>query len=311
MRKPKLIISKCLNSEKCRYDGQGFDDKVIRQLKEYIDIETVCPEVEIGLTTPRDPIRIEKHGEDYKLIQCNSNLDYSNHMYEFTEEFISNIKDVDGFILKSKSPSCGMKDVKIYPKGNKCSISKNANGFFSQRILDEKFDLPIENEGRLRNYIIRDEFLTKIFTINNLKCSQDLKEFHKNNKLLLKSYDENCISELDDLINKELDDEKNIQLYKSKTQKILNNQRSKSSKLKTIKNIFESYNDKVNEKEKKYNEELLDLYRNEKIPFSALLTAIKIYALRFNEEEILNQTFFNPYPKDLVNVMDSGKGRDL
>ena len=150
MRKPKVMISKCLNSEKCRYDGQGFDDKVIRSIREYIDIETVCPEVEIGLATPRDPIRIEKHENDLKLIQHNSNIDYSNEMYEFAEEFIKKVDDLDGFILKSKSPSCGIKDVKIYPKGQKCSISKNGNGFFAQKLIEKDFKIPIENEGRLK-----------------------------------------------------------------------------------------------------------------------------------------------------------------
>ena len=61
MRKPKLIISKCLNSEKCRYNGQAYDDKVISLLRKYVDLETVCPETEIGLKVPRNPIRIEKY----------------------------------------------------------------------------------------------------------------------------------------------------------------------------------------------------------------------------------------------------------
>ncbi|MDO7205804.1 DUF523 domain-containing protein [Paraclostridium bifermentans] len=100
MRKPKLIISKCLNSEKCRYDGQGYDDKVISLLREYIDIETVCPEKEIGMPIPRDPIRIEKHNDKYKLIQLNSNEDYTSQMNEFAEEFLNGIDDIDGFILK-------------------------------------------------------------------------------------------------------------------------------------------------------------------------------------------------------------------
>ena len=188
MRKPKLIISKCLNSEKCRYDGQGYDDKVISLLREYIDIETVCPESAIGLSTPRDPIRIEKHNDEYKLVQLNSNTDYTSQMNEFPEEFLSGIDDIDGFILKSKSPSCGIKDVKIYPKGQKCSIRKNGTGIFSTKVLEKHSNIPIENEGRLRNYNIRDEFLTKIFTINNLKSENNILDFHSKNYLLLKSY---------------------------------------------------------------------------------------------------------------------------
>lgn len=307
MRKPKIIISKCLNSEKCRYDGQGFDDKVIRSIREYMDIETVCPEVEIGLATPRDPIRIEKHENDLKLIQHNSNIDYSNQMYEFAEEFIKKIDDLDGFILKSKSPSCGIKDVKIYPKGQKCSISKNGNGFFAQKLIEQDFKIPIENEGRLKNYILREEFLTKIFTLNRLKDCNDIKKFHENNKMLFKSYDSNSIKVLENLIN----NEKTHHLYIDKVKEILNNKRSKINKANIIKDVFNRYKNKLNKEELSYNDELVNLYINEKIPFSSLIVAIKIYALRFNDNEIIKQTFFNPYPQKLVNIMDSGKGREL
>ncbi|MGL5331219.1 MAG: DUF523 and DUF1722 domain-containing protein [Peptostreptococcaceae bacterium] len=311
MRKPKLIISRCLNSEKCRYDGQGFDDKVIRNLKEYIDIETICPEVEIGLNTPRDPIRIEKHGKEYKLIQHNSNNDYTNHMTEFAEEFVGEMKDIDGFIFKSKSPSCGMKDVKIYPKGNKCSISKDGTGFFTKKILDSYTNVPIENEGRLKNYVIRDEFLTKIFTINNLKFTEDIIEFHKNNNLLLKSYDEKQITKLESIINKDIIDEKDTREYKNIAQELLNLKRNKNNKLNIINSIFQKYEDKLSKNEIKHHKELLEMYKNQKTPYSSLLIAIKMYAIRFEDKEILSQTFFNPYPIDLMNITDSGKGRDL
>lgn len=166
MRKPKIIISKCLNSEKCRYNGQCYDDKVIALLREYMDIETVCPENAIGLPIPKDPVRIEKHNDEYKLIQANSNLDYTNQMCEFAEEFLSGVEDIDGFILKSRSPSCGINDVKIYPKAQKCTIKKNGTGIFANKVMEKHSNIPIENEGRLKNYDIRDEFLTRIFTIN-------------------------------------------------------------------------------------------------------------------------------------------------
>ena len=171
MRKPKIVVSECLYGTKCRYDGQGYNDKVIQSLKDYVDIQTVCPELAIGLSIPREPIRIEmnKENEEYRLIDYNSKNDYTNQMTEFSEEFINGLDDIDGFILKSRSPTCGLKDAKVYYCGNKCSIRSNENGFFSQKIIDKYDYLPIENEGRLKNYNIRDNFFTRIFFINNLK----------------------------------------------------------------------------------------------------------------------------------------------
>lgn len=311
MRRPKLVISKCLNSEKCRYDGQGYDDKVISLLREYIDIETVCPENAIGLPIPRKPIRIEKHNNEYKLIQSGSNIDYTSQMTEFAEEFLNEIEDIDGFILKSKSPSCGIKDVKIYPKGQKCSINKNGTGIFSDKVVKKYSNIPIENEGRLKNYNIRDEFLTKIFTINNLKYENNIIDFHNKNLLLLKSYDNDTTEELNTIVNKQDLSEGDVNLYKNKVYEVLTNNRNKNSKVNISKYIFKQYRDRLNEDEIRYFERLIELYKNQKIPFGSITVALQIYAIRFNDTEILNQTFFNPYPESLVSIIDSGKGRNL
>lgn len=311
MRKPKLIISKCLNSEKCRYNGQAYDDKVISLLRKYVDLETVCPETGIGLKIPRNPIRIEKHDDKYKLIEPSANIDYTTQMTEFAEEFLSNIEDVDGFILKSKSPSCGIKDVKIYPKNQKCSISKKGQGIFSSKVLEKYSIIPIEDEGRLRNYNIRDDFLTKIFTINNLKYENTILDFHNKNSLLLKSYNEDIYNDLDIIVSKETMNEDNINLYKNKVYEILNHKRDKNKRLNLIKNIFEKYKNYLNENEINYFNELLNLYEKEKIPFSSIIVALKIYAIRFEDKDLLNQTFFNPYPIELISITDSGKGRNL
>lgn len=311
MRKPKLIISKCLNSEKCRYDGQGYDDKVISLLREYVDIETVCPENAIGLPIPRDPIRIEKHNDEYKLVQFNSNLDCTSQMNEFAEEFLNGVKDIDGFILKSKSPSCGINDVKIYPKSQKCSIRKNGTGIFSNKVIEKYSYVPIENEGRLKNYNIRDEFLTRIFTINNLKYENNISDFHNKNLLLLQSYNKDISDELSTIINKKDLSDKDVELYKNKVYEILNYKRDKASKLNISKNIFERYKYNLNTNEINYFENLLNLYKKQKIPFSSIVVALQIYAVRFDDTELLSQTFFNPYPESLVSTTDSGKGRNL
>ena len=137
------------------------------------------------------------------MVEPSDNIDYTSQMMEFAEEFLSNIDDVDGFILKSKSPSCGIRDVKVYHKNQKCSINKKGQGIFSSKIIEKYSTIPIEDEGRLKNYNIRDEFLTKIFTINNLKCENSILDFHNKNSLLLKSYDEEIYNDLNNIIIKE------------------------------------------------------------------------------------------------------------
>ena len=312
MRKPKIVVSECLYGTKCRYDGQGYNDKVIQSLKDYVDIQTVCPELAIGLSIPREPIRIEmnKENEEYRLIDYNSKNDYTNQMTEFSEEFINGLDDIDGFILKSRSPTCGLKDAKVYYRGNKCSIRSNENGFFSQKIIDKYDYLPIENEGRLKNYNIRDNFFTRIFFINNLKNNKNIIEFHKNNLLLLKSYDEESTNEVSDILNENRMEDQ-VHQYKEKVLNIVSNQRKKENKLSIIIKVFEKYKNMLNEEEIKMFNGLIESYENQRIPFSTLEVVIKMYATRFKDKDILNQTFFYPYPENLINITDSGKGRKL
>lgn len=312
MRKPKIVVSECLYGTKCRYDGQGYNDKVIQSLKDYVDIQTVCPELAIGLSIPRVPIRIEmnKENEEYRLVDYNSKNDYTNKMTEFSEEFINGLDDIDGFILKSRSPTCGLKDAKVYYCGNKCSIRSNENGFFSQKIIDKYDYLPIENEGRLKNYNIRDNFFTRIFFINNLKNNKNIIEFHKNNLLLLKSYDEESTNEVSDILNENRMEDQ-VHQYKEKVLNIVSNQRKKENKLSIIIKVFEKYKNMLNEEEINMFNGLIESYENQRIPFSTLEVVIKMYATRFKDKDILNQTFFYPYPENLINITDSGKGRKL
>ena len=312
MRKPKIVVSECLYGTKCRYDSQGYNDKVIQSLKDYVDIQTVCPELAIGLSIPREPIRIEmnKENEEYRLIDYNSKNDYTNQMTEFSEEFINGLDDIDGFILKSRSPTCGLKDAKVYYRGNKCSIRSNENGFFLQKIIDKYDYLPIENEGRLKNYNIRDNFFTRIFFINNLKNNKNIIEFHKNNLLLLKSYDEESTNEVSDILNENRMEDQ-VHQYKEKVLNIVSNQRKKENKLSIIIKVFEKYKNMLNEEEINMFNGLIESYENQRIPFSTLEVVIKMYATRFKDKDILNQTFFYPYPENLINITDSGKGRKL
>ncbi|MDO7205805.1 DUF1722 domain-containing protein [Paraclostridium bifermentans] len=117
--------------------------------------------------------------------------------------------------------------------------------------------------------------------------------------------------ELDFLVKKQDLSNEDIDLYKNKVYEILQNNRNKTSKVNTVKTVFEKYKKHLNLNEIKYFEKLLKLYEECKIPFSSLVVAIQMYAVRFDDMELLNQTFFNPYPESLLSITDSGKGRNL
>jgi len=166
--KPNVIVSKCLGFEACRYNGQVIRDDFVRKLEKHVNYIPVCPEVEIGLGVPRFPVRIVRSGPT-RLIQPSTNRDLTGLMNEFSERFLAGLRDVNGFILKHRSPSCGVKDVRIYPSAEKSAPLGTGPGFFGGNVQERFPGLAIEDEGRLKSYTIREHFLTKLFTLTSLR----------------------------------------------------------------------------------------------------------------------------------------------
>ena len=122
--KPILVVSKCLGFDKCRYDGSMIENEFIEKLKKYVEIIPFCPEVQCGLSIPRDTLRIVELDEKKELIQLKTERNLTNEIINSSEKFLSDLKEIDGFILKCKSPSCGVKDAKIYSSIEKGSAVK-------------------------------------------------------------------------------------------------------------------------------------------------------------------------------------------
>lgn len=312
MRRPKLVVSKCLGFENCRYNGQGSSSKLIDVLGEHVDFCAVCPEVEIGLSTPREAIRIVDCNDEKRLVQPKTNTDYTDNMKDFSTKYISSLNDIDGFILKSKSPSCGIKDVKIYHENGLSSLTSGGNGFFAQHVLDTHGHLPIENEGRLKNYCIRDEFLTKLFMINDFKDkNSDIKDFHKKHELMIKSYSVNNYFKLNEMCKSEFISKEDIDRYSDLLYDTLKSNRNYKKNIQVLIDIYNKYESYLSMKEKEVFVDNVMKYSKGKLPLSSLLTNIKIYAARFDDDELLKQSIFNPYPETLIDISDSGKGRSL
>ncbi len=166
--KPIIIVSKCLGFSACRYNGVIIYDEFLDALKKYVDFRPICPEVEIGLGVPRNPVRVVSINNTLRLIQPSTNNDVTDMMNNFAYSFLNSIDEVDGFILKSRSPSCGIKDVKIYPSKNDSRVIRMGSGFFGSAVINKFPDLPIEDEGRLTNFRIREHFLIKIFIFSKI-----------------------------------------------------------------------------------------------------------------------------------------------
>ncbi|MDY7041890.1 MAG: DUF523 domain-containing protein, partial [Chloroflexota bacterium] len=146
--RPRVIVSKCLGFAPCRYNGVTINDAFVQRLQPHVTFLPVCPEMEIGLGAPRDPVRIVLMEDQLRLMQPATGADLTDRMRAFADTFLDSLTGVDGFLLKTRSPSCGTKDVKVYPGDRKVgSVAKKA-GFFGGAVVGRFSHLAVEDEGR-------------------------------------------------------------------------------------------------------------------------------------------------------------------
>ncbi|MFH1878133.1 MAG: DUF523 and DUF1722 domain-containing protein [Candidatus Omnitrophota bacterium] len=315
--KPKVFSSKCLGFAACRWNGDTIPDRFIESLKPHVNFITECPESAIGLGVPRDPIRIVLENDKYALRQLNTSKDVTKIMEKFSKDFVSAIKETDGFILKDRSPSCGLKDVKVYRSLEPGSSTGKTSGFFAKEVLERFGNLAVETETRLTNFNLRENFLTRIFLsakFRKLKAKpsmKDLVKFQAENKLLLMAYNQKELKVMGQIVanhdKKEINDV--IEDYREHLYKALAGLPKYTSNINVMMHALGYFSKKLSSDEKRFFLNTLEEYRREQAPLSVPLSLLRSYIVRFKEDYLMRQTFFEPYPVEFVAVRDSGKGR--
>jgi uncharacterized protein YbgA (DUF1722 family)/uncharacterized protein YbbK (DUF523 family) len=309
--RPKVVVSRCLGFDHCRYNGNIISSPIVAKLTEYVDFLPVCPEVEIGLGTPRSPVRIILENGEQRLVQSASGRDLTEVMEEFCTDYLDFTGDVDGFILKYRSPSCGIKDVKVYPTAAlKSGAIGKTSGFFGGAVLKKFPYLAIEDEGRLRNARIKEHFMTRIFMLaafRKVKSEgrmKDLVAFHTENKYLLMAYNQAGLRKLGAIVaNKEglsfqeLASEYQMHLYSA-----LSRPPRYTSIINVLMHAFGHFSQKLSSQEKALFLDWIQKYREGKTSLCPAINAIRSWALRFEDQYLTNQTLFEPYPEGLMEM---------
>lgn len=162
--KPTLVVSRCLGFDACRYDGEALSAPFLAELAPTVDLVPVCPEMEIGLGVPRPPIRIVMENGGRRLVQPSTGLDLTARMTKFRERFLAGTGAVDGFVLKARSPSCGVSDTKVFSgSDHDAPVFHLGPGMFAEAVKARFPGIPVEDEERLVIPAVREEFLARIF----------------------------------------------------------------------------------------------------------------------------------------------------
>ncbi len=309
--KPKILCSACLGFCACRYDGSQLNSGLINSLKEYVDFETVCPEMGIGLPSPREAIRIVTHAGERKLLGSYSGDDHTELMENYVSDFVRDFdhKEFDGIILKCKSPTCGVKEVKHYPAYGKIQSHQTKTfGFFGGTLKSTFTNLIVEDDGRLLNTDIRDHFLTSVFLhfeFRKVKLSEKpynaLLDFHSKNKYLLMAYNQSALKRMGQIVanHEKHEIEAVLETYADELGVIYGSTLKPGKNVNMIQHLFGYFKNDLNEEEKRFFARQMELYLKGFVSLQAILLILKTWVVRFDEPYLKNQTIFDHYPIEI------------
>jgi uncharacterized protein YbbK (DUF523 family) len=202
-------ISSCLLGQNVRYDGGHRLDRYLRDdLGRFVEWIGVCPEVECGLTVPRDAMRLVDDGGTIRLVARQTGVDHTGRMRTWTEKKVIELArhDLCGFVFKSKSPSSGLTGVKVYPPGGG-PPKKNGTGLFAAEWLRAFPLMPVEDDGRLNDPELRENFIERVFVYGRWKETMQTRStpakwttFHAEHKLLIMAHSPKALADLGRLV---------------------------------------------------------------------------------------------------------------
>lgn len=307
--RPRVVISRCIGFEPVRWDGGIIFNAFVESLKAHIETITVCPEVEVGLSVPRKPIRKVKKDNKYRLIQLATGQDLTEKMQQVTDKILEGLPEVDGFILKSRSPSCGINDTKIYSNIEESMPLTRGSGFFGAAVAAKFGNLAVEDEERLLNPHIQKHFLTKLYTLSDFravkmsKSINKLIDFQSHNKLLFTAYNQKELHSMERIVvhSKNRPFPEVIAEYQNHLWNALRQPPRKATNANVFVKAAGYLTSRLYRTEKELFRDTVMKYKAGKLPLSVPLNVLKTWINRFNEPYLMQQTFLEPYPEVFTN----------
>lgn len=303
-------ISSCLMGEKVRFDGGHKNSPYITQtLSDYFDFQPFCPEVSIGLGIPRETIRLVKDKADGPVRAVgvkDQDKDVTEALADCARQQFHWIEKLSGYIFKKDSPSCGMERVKIYYK---TTPSRNGIGIYAQAILEHFPHLPTEEEGRLGDPRLRENFIKRVFIyqrwrdlIDNQPTKNALVDFHAQHKLIYMSHSQVEAKALGRLVARigdlELDDY--CDQYLAAITELLKKPASQKNHVNTLKHIQGYLKRDLDSDDKQELHETIEQYRLGYLPLIVPITLLRHHFRRCPNEYIAQSFYMQPHPNELM-----------
>ena len=309
---PRLGISSCLLGQPVRYDGQHkLDHRLRDQLGAYVQYVPVCPEVEAGFGTPREAMRLVGTPEAPRLYTIQSRRDVTGPMQRWIKRRIRELEKerLDGYIFKSKSPSSGMERIKLYPSPEGGMPSKKGVGLFARAFMDRFPLLPVEDEGRLYDDAIRENFIERVFVMHrwNGMISRPvrpahLQAFHAAHKLLLMAHAPQAYREIGPLVAGATT--ANIQSvltpYITQCMEALKRHATRPRHINVLQHCAGYFKKELTADEKREWSDLIADYREGLLPLLVPVTLLNHYTRKYGKDYLAGQYYLQPHPAELA-----------
>jgi len=308
-KKIRIGISACLLGEPVRYDGgHKLDRFIVDTLGEYVDYVPVCPEVELGLPTPRETLRLVGDPLAPRLVFSKSGEDITEAMNNWARQRVRELEkeQLCGFIFKSRSPSSGMERVKVYDRhGNP---RNKGVGLFAQAFMDHFPLLPTEEDGRLHDPGLRENFIESIFVMRRWRSvldrgtkRGDLVDFHSRHKLLLMGHSVDLYRETGRLVARagDMNREELFQKYQNLLLQALQILPTVAKHVNVLHHMLGYFKKNLDADEKEEMLELIEHYRQGHFPLIVPVTMINHFVRKYEEPYLRDQFYLKPHPLEL------------
>jgi len=305
----RIGVSACLLGENVRYDGGHKRDAfLVDVFGRFVEWVPVCPEMELGLGAPRPTMRLERRGDEIRLVTPSTRADHTGAMRRYAERRLKRLAadELSGYVLKKDSPSCGMERVKEYEHG---TATRSGRGLFAAPLLQRFPLLPVEEEGRLNDAALRENFIERVFAYRRLRSFfarrwtvGGLVAFHTAHKLQLLSHSPALYSQLGRLVAgaKTTPREELRRRYENAFMAALGVLATRRRQVDALQHIAGYFRGELDPPARRELESLIDDYRRGLVPLVVPLTLILHHVRRLDVEYLRGQVYLEPHPRELM-----------
>jgi uncharacterized protein YbgA (DUF1722 family)/uncharacterized protein YbbK (DUF523 family) len=307
--KIRLGISSCLLGNAVRYDGGHKLDRFITEtLGRHVEYVPVCPEVECGMPVPRESMRLEGEPESPRLVTPRTKTDKTDQMTGWAKQRVAELEKegLMGFIFKSDSPSSGMERVKVYNESG--MASRKGIGMFARAFMEHFPLLPLEEEGRLHDPALRENFIERVFALARWRevlagdsGRGDLIEFHSKHKFLILAHSTKHYQDMGRLVArvKQMPLQRVFEEYQKRLMEALKLKATAKKNANVLMHVAGYFKDQLSSGEKAELVDIIEMYRKEMIPLIVPITLLKHYVRKYDQPYLKDQYYLNPHPLEL------------